>query len=204
MLFVLGVVGEDGVGEYGGGGVGEVGVDHDVDVVSGEDLEGGGEGGLGEGVGVLRQEEWAGGVLVATVVDDGLGDSGDVVFVEGGFEGAAAVAGGAEGYSLRGDGGVGMEGVVGGDEAGEIDQVGWERKLAGLVGGLSLLVAHAVGVPLWRVRFVMTFACWSQQLYGMRVVWEMNARRAAGRIRDDTEVAAEGACVLEAVSLKRE
>ena len=154
MVFVLRVVGEDGVGERGGGGVGEVGVDHDVNVVGGEDLEGGGEGGLGEGVCVLRQEEGAGGVLVAAIVNDGLGDGGDVVFVEGSVEGAAAVAGGAEGYTLRGDGGVRMEGVVGGDEAGEIDQVGWERKLAGLVGGLSLLVAHAVDVPLWRVRFV--------------------------------------------------
>ena len=90
-------------------------------------------------------------MLVAAVVDDGLRDGGDVIFVEGGFEGAAAMAGGSEGYALRGDGGVGMEGVVGGDKAGEIDQVGWKRKLAGLVGGLSLRVAHAVGVPLWRV-----------------------------------------------------
>ena len=55
----VGVVGEDGVGEGGGGGVAEVFVDHDFDVVGGEDLEGGGEGGLGEGVGVLREEEGA-------------------------------------------------------------------------------------------------------------------------------------------------
>jgi hypothetical protein len=144
MIFVLRVVGEDGVGERGGWGVGEVGVDHDVDVVGGEDFEGGGEGGLGEGVGVLCEEEGAGGVLVVAVVDDGLGDGGDVVFVEGGFEGAATMAGGAEGYALGGDGRVGMEGVVGGDEAGEIDQVGEERWLAGLVGGLSWIGAHAV------------------------------------------------------------
>ena len=57
------VVGEDGVGERGGGGVGEVVVDDGVDVVGGEDFEGGGEGGLGEGVGVLGEEEGAGDVL---------------------------------------------------------------------------------------------------------------------------------------------
>ena len=57
------VVGEDGVGEGGGGGVGEVLVDDDFDVVGGEDFEGGGEGGFGEGVGVFGEEEGAGGVL---------------------------------------------------------------------------------------------------------------------------------------------
>ena len=129
------VVGEDGVGEDGGGGVGRGRlVDHDLDAVGGEDFEGGGEGGLGEGVGVFGEEERAGGVLGCAVFDDGLGDGGDVVFVEGGVEGGAAMAGGAEGDALGGVGGVGVEGVVGGDEAGEIDQVGGERKLAGLVG----------------------------------------------------------------------
>ncbi len=79
----VGVVGEDGVREGGGGGVAEVVVDEGFDVVGGEDLEGGGEGGLGEGVGVFGEEEGAGGVLGGAVFDDGLGDGGDVVVVEG-------------------------------------------------------------------------------------------------------------------------
>ncbi len=120
------VVGEDGVREGGGGGVGELVVDHGVDVVGGEDFEGGGEGGFGEGVGVLGEEEWAGDVLLLAVVDDGLGDGGDVGVVEGCLEGAAAVAGGSEGDALGGDGGVGAQGVVGGDEAGDVDEVGGE------------------------------------------------------------------------------
>src|ERR1700709_1633706 len=50
------VVGKDGVRQRRGGGAGELVVDHGVDVVGGEDLEGSGEGGLGEGVGVLGEE----------------------------------------------------------------------------------------------------------------------------------------------------
>src|SRR5260370_22526050 len=98
-------------------------VDDGFDVVADEDLEGGGEGGLGEGVGVFGEEERAGGVLGGAVFNDGLGDSGDVVVVERGGEGTAAMAGGAEGDALSpseharrgprlgGDGGVGMRGV---------------------------------------------------------------------------------------------
>ncbi len=122
------------MGERGGWGVGEVGVDHDFDVVGGEDFEGGGEGGLGEGVGVLREEEGARGVLVAAVVDDGLGDGGDVVVVEGGVEGAAAMSRGSEGYALGGDVCVGVKRVEGGDEAGDVDEGVGAGELAGLVG----------------------------------------------------------------------
>src|SRR5260370_18449731 len=91
-VFAMRVISQDGVGEGGGGGVGEVGVDHGLDAVGGEDLEGGGEGGFGEGVGVLGEEEGASGALLASVVADGLGDGGDVVVVEGGVVGAASAA----------------------------------------------------------------------------------------------------------------
>ena len=117
------VVGEDGVRERGGWCVGEVGVDHGFDVVGDENFEGGGEGGFGECVRVLREEEGSGDGLVAAVVADSLSDGGDVVFVEGGVEGAAAMAGGAEGYTLSWDGWIRMQGVVGGDEAGDVDQI---------------------------------------------------------------------------------
>ncbi len=65
IVFALRVVGEDGVGECRGGSVGKAVVDHDFDVVSGEDFEGSGEGGFGERVGVLREEERASGRLLA-------------------------------------------------------------------------------------------------------------------------------------------
>ena len=99
----VGVASEDGVGEDGGGGVAEVFVDDGFDVVGGEDFEGCDEGGFGEGVGVFGEEEGAGGVLGGAVLDDGLGDGGDVVVVEAGGEGAAAMTGGAEGDALGGD-----------------------------------------------------------------------------------------------------
>ena len=83
--------------------------------------------------------------LAAAVLDDGLGDGGDVVVVEGGVEGGAAMAGGAEGDALGGVGGVGMEIVVGGDEAGDVDEGVGRGELAGGVG-------HFEG-RLWRASF---------------------------------------------------
>ena len=134
-VFSLRVVGEDGVGECGGRGVGEIVVDHDFDVVGGEDFEGGGEGGLGEGVGILGEEEGASGFLCGAVFDDGLGDGGDVVVVECGVEGAATMTRGSERYALGGDIHVGVEGVEGGDEAGDVNEGVRVGKVAGLIGG---------------------------------------------------------------------
>src|SRR6185437_9306363 len=107
------VMGEDSVGEDGGGSVAETLVDHDFDVVGGEDFEGGGEGGLGKGVGIFGKKEWAESVLRGAVIDDGLGDGGDVVVVKGCMEGAAAMTGGPERNALGGNGWIGMERVKG-------------------------------------------------------------------------------------------
>ena len=127
------IVGEDGVREGGGGGVAEVLVDHDLHFVGGEDFKGGREGGRGEGVSVLREKEWAGGALVGAELADGLGNGGDVIFVEAGGEGGAAMAGGAEGDALGGVRRVGMEGVEGGEQAGNVHQGFRFWVLAGLV-----------------------------------------------------------------------
>ena len=53
------------------------------------------------------------------------------------------MSGGSEGDTLRGDGGVGMEGIVGGDEAGDVDQIFGQGWLAGLVGRLDWSAGHA-------------------------------------------------------------
>ena len=94
-------------------------------------------------MGVLGEKERAGDALCFAVVADGLGDGGDVIVIEGGEEGVAAVTGGSEGDALGGYGGVGVQGVVGSDEAGNIDEVGGEWGLAGSVG---LLSAHELNV----------------------------------------------------------
>ena len=73
-------------------------------------------------------------MLGGAVLNNGLGDGGDVIVVEGGVKGGAAVPGGAEGDALGGNGGVGVEGVEGGDEAGNVDEGFGEGELAGCVG----------------------------------------------------------------------
>ena len=64
------------------------------------------------------------GALSAPVFADGLGDRQDVVLVEGGVQARAAVPGGPEGHPLVEVAGVGRLGVVGGDQVGDVDQVG--------------------------------------------------------------------------------
>jgi hypothetical protein len=104
------------------------------------------------------------------------------------------MAGGPEGDTLGGDIGVWVEGVVGGDEAGDVDEIFGEGRLAGLVwwvgcGDATHALVPRGGVGLWR-------AVGHYMGCGLRV--EMRG------IRDDTEVAVKDACVLGLVSLKRE
>ena len=133
-------------------------------------------------------------MLGGAVFDDGLGDGGDVVVVEAGGEGAAAMAGGAEGNALGGEGGIGVQGVVGGDEAGDVDEVFGEWRLAGLVWRLECgWAAHA----LFLVSDVGDCHYMGCELPG-EILWESDQGRG------DTEVAVKDACVLGLVSLKRE
>jgi hypothetical protein len=76
-------------------------------------------------VSIDAEEEGAGGVLHLAIENDGLGGGEDVVLVEGGVEGGASMAGGAEGYSLGGVRGIGVEAVVSGFEFCQIDKGGW-------------------------------------------------------------------------------
>ncbi len=120
--------------ERGRGGVGERGVDHGLDFVGGENLERGVEGGVGESVGVLRQEQRPGDAIGPAIVDDGLGDGGDVVVVETRQEGRPAMTGGSEGDALRGNGRVRMQRIVGGNKARNVDEGVGCGELAGGVG----------------------------------------------------------------------
>ena len=80
------VVGEDRVGDRGGGGVAVQRVHLRGDVVAGQHLERRVEGGAGEGVGVAADEQRPPDPLGGAVLDDGLGGRGDVVFVESRFQ----------------------------------------------------------------------------------------------------------------------
>ncbi len=136
------------------------GVDAGFHVVGGQDFKRGAEGGFREAVGVHGEEERAGVALAGAVLDDGLGDGEDVVLVEGGVEGGAAVAAGAEADFLVGVAGVGVQGVVGGQEAREVDEGVEAGEFAGLVGGAGLgwcgLDAHGAvcSCGVLRQRFV--------------------------------------------------
>ena len=116
------IAGKDGVREDRRRGVAEVLVDHDLDVVGGEDLERGREGWLGEGMGIAREKEWTQCVFGSPVFDDGLGDGGDVVVIECRRERAAAMAGGPETDALSGNLRFGMERIVRSDQAWHIDK----------------------------------------------------------------------------------
>ena len=75
-------------------------------------------------MGVPPEEQRAGDPGRGAVLADRLAGGGDVVLVEREVQRRAAVPGGAEGDLLRRLGHVGMAGVVGRDERGDVDEVG--------------------------------------------------------------------------------
>jgi hypothetical protein len=140
LACVLFVVRENGVRERGRGRVsGDVrygviaSVDDGVDAVGGEHFEGSDEGRLGESVGILREEERAGGLLRRAVLDDGLRNGEDVRVVEAAVERGAAMPGGAEADALGGVLGVRMVRVEGGDERGQLHELVRGGEVAGRV-----------------------------------------------------------------------
>ena len=116
------VVGQDGVGDDGGGGEAIVVLDDGVDVVGDEDFEGGLLSRARERVGVLAHEEGAGDVVGGAVLADGLRDGGNVGLGEGPVLGRAPMAAGAEADELARVGEVGRAVVVRVDELGDVDE----------------------------------------------------------------------------------
>ena len=96
------VVGKNGVGDDGGGGVAAILVDHHGHAIGGENLQRGLFGRDGERVGILAHEERAGDALLGAVFADGLRNGHDVVFGKAGVQRGAAMAGGAESDLLIG------------------------------------------------------------------------------------------------------
>ena len=117
------VVGQDRVGDGGGGRVAVVGVDPDRDVVGDQHLEGGLERRLGQRMGVPAQEERAVDALGRANLADGPDHGGDVGLVEAVRERGAPVTRCAECNTLRRLRRVRPTGVVGGDQARDVDEV---------------------------------------------------------------------------------
>ncbi len=125
------VGGEDRVRDRRGRRVTVLGVDEDGHAARDEHLDRAGPGRLGQPVRVASEEERPVEALALAVVADGLGRGDDVVLVEGGVEAAAAVSRGPEGDLLVDVLGVRLAGVVGGDEVGDVDEVGGLGEVTG-------------------------------------------------------------------------
>ncbi len=111
--------------------VAQAALDDDAHAIGGKDLDGRGQRRLRQGVGVHPGVERAVDAPPGAVVGDGLGDGGDVVVVEAAGRRCAAVARGAEADPLERVGRVGVGGVIGRDEARDVDEsFAWGR-LAG-------------------------------------------------------------------------
>ena len=96
-------------------------VNHGEHVVAGEHFESGAFGWSAERVGVFADVYRAVDVLAAAVFDDCLSDGGDVVFVEAGVQGRAAVTTGAEGYFLLWIGDIRVQFVIEPDQSIDVD-----------------------------------------------------------------------------------
>ena len=125
------VGGENGMRDGRGGGVAVGGIDADVHAIGHQHFQGAGPGRFRQTVGVATDEERTVKALGLAIVADGLRGGEDVILVEGGLEAGATVAGRAEGHLLFHHGRIGLAGVVGGDQAGHVDQVFRQSRFAG-------------------------------------------------------------------------
>ena len=125
------VIAKDGVRDDRRRRVAAIPVDHHLDAVGGQHLEGAHKGRLGQRVGVHPHEERTVDPVRLAIRANGLRDGQNVRFVEGALERRAAVPGRPERDALRRDGGIGMLRVVRRHQSRDVDQHrGW-RRLAG-------------------------------------------------------------------------
>ena len=104
-------------------------VDHHLDAVGGQHLEGAHEGRLGQRVGVHPHEERTVDPVRLAIRADGLRDGQNVRLVEGALERRAAVPRRPERDALGRDGRIGVLRVVRGHQSRDVDQHrGWSRR----------------------------------------------------------------------------
>jgi len=103
---------------------------HHLHAIGGQHFQCTGCGRRGQRVSVGADEQRAVDAFFLAVQADGLGDRQHVVLVETQVERAAPVPRSAEGHALSRHGGVGAAGVIGGEQAGNIDQHAGRSRLA--------------------------------------------------------------------------
>ncbi|MNT36178.1 hypothetical protein D3C72_1722460 [compost metagenome] len=101
---------------------------HDFNAIGRQHLQGTGRSRCRQRMGIGANEQRTIDALGLTVQADRLADGQDVILVEAQVQRAAAVPGGAERDALAGNAGIGLAGVIGGQQARDIHQHGgWSR-----------------------------------------------------------------------------
>ena len=116
------VVAQDGVRNDGRRRVPAALVDHHVNLIAGKYLEGAGQGGLRQRVGVNSDEQRAGDAASAPLMTDRLTDCQDMCLIEGIVEGGSTMTRSAKCNPLRRDRRVRSAGEISCHQLGHIDQ----------------------------------------------------------------------------------
>ena len=125
------VVDQDGVGYGGRGGVFIAFGQHHMHAVGGQYLQRGSTCGLGQCVGIDTQKHRTGNVVQRAVLANSLGNGQHVLFVKAAVEGTAPVARGTKRHALGTLRRVGLQAVVSGAQAWQIDQHGKRCSVTG-------------------------------------------------------------------------
>jgi hypothetical protein len=112
-------------------GVAQAGLNHEFDVVGGEDFDGRGKSRFRQGVRVHAHKQWAGVGLCLPIFANRLADGEDVILGEGIFQRRTTVPRGAEGHLIGWLDDIGLISVVGRDQSRDIDKQFVRSRLAG-------------------------------------------------------------------------
>ena len=129
---LAGVVTQNGVGDDRGRREAEASLNAGLDPVRRQHFHRAGKGGFGQGVGIHADEQRTRDPGLLAILHQRLGHRQDVGLGEGVMQGAATVAGGAEGHPLLGAAHVRLVEVVSADQTGDVGQIAETGRLAGV------------------------------------------------------------------------
>ena len=131
------VVHDDGSAERRSRNVLVISANEHVNRMRTQHLKHGSKSGSRQCVGISPDKDWPGNSLIHPILDDCLGDSGNMVFVERASERGASMAGGAKNDSVQRIAWVRLQLVIGGDKRIHIDKVGVRGELTGALMHVS-------------------------------------------------------------------